>query len=94
MSSFKRTTSIQNGPNSFKKRLFYKNEKTLTRVSIFIVWIFLACHVWRIVPNTYEALKWDEGGGNWPRWLDYVALISHLVIVANSSLNFLVYLIL
>ena len=76
------------------KKLFYKTEKSLTRVSIYIVWIFLATHFWKMIPNIYEAWHWGDTGQIWPKWLDYVALMSHLAIVINSTLNFLVYLLL
>ena len=56
-----------------------------------IVWIFVACHIWRIVPTVYEA--YYGRGVNLPVWLHYVIMVSHLFIVVNSTLNFLIYLI-
>ena len=95
--SIRRSESFQRSPNRqpslYARRFFYKNEKTLTRISVYIVWMFLGSHVWKIGPNIYEVFHMDESG-KWPRWMDYFCLVSHLMLVANSSLNFLMYLIL
>ena len=95
--SITRSESFQRSPNRqppfYARRFFYKNEKTLTRISVYIVWMFLGSHVWKIGPNIYEVFHMDESS-KWPRWMDYFCLVSHLMLVANSSLNFLMYLIL
>ena len=95
--SVTRSESFQRSPNRqppfYARRFFYKNEKTLTRISVYIVWMFLGSHVWKIGPNIYEVFHMDESS-KWPRWMDYFCLVSHLMLVANSSLNFLMYLIL
>ena len=95
--SIRRSESFQRSPNHqpplYARRFFYKNEKTLTRISVYIVWMFLGSHVWKIGPNIYEVFHMDESS-KWPRWMDYFCLVSHLMLVANSSLNFLMYLIL
>ena len=92
-----RSESFQRSPNRqppfYARRFFYKNEKTLTRISVYIVWMFLGSHVWKIGPNIYEVFHMDDDS-KWPRWMDYFCLVSHLMLVANSSLNFLMYLIL
>lgn len=31
-----------------------KKENRLTRISLSIVWLFIFCHVWKIVPTAYE----------------------------------------
>ncbi len=32
-----------------------KQENRLTRISLSIVSLFVACHIWRLVPTAYEA---------------------------------------
>ena len=52
----------------FNRSMFCKNERKLTRVSIVIVWLFVVCHMWRLVPNIYEAIF---GIRRWPIWLSW-----------------------
>lgn len=35
-------------------RLNFKNENRLTRICIAIVWLFIFCHVWKLIPTAYE----------------------------------------
>ena len=62
-------------------------EARLTRIALAIVWLFIFCHVWRLVPTVYEAIYDDV----WPTWLVHVDGISHSFIVFNSAVNFLLY---
>lgn len=70
-----------------------KTEKRLTRISLCIVWLFIFCNVWKLVPTIYEF--WhstdDEKLGQWPEWLSVINDISHTLIVFNSAVNFLIY---
>lgn len=79
-----KTTSIKNG------------EKKLTRVSIFIVWLFLFCHMWKIFPTAYEAYKSDNGldHDDWPYFVIVLEHISHSLVTFNSAINFVIYFIL
>ena len=36
--------------------LYHKKESRLTRISISIVWLFIVCHVWKLVPTIYELI--------------------------------------
>mgnify|MGYP001160264085 CR=1 FL=1 len=36
--------------------LYQKKESRLTRISISIVWLFIVCHVWKLVPTIYELI--------------------------------------
>ena len=73
-------------------------EKRLTRISIVLIIIYVLCHMWKLPPTVYEA--WYSITNNttthviWPDWLDVVQTISHLLIVANSAFNFIIYLLL
>ena len=66
-----------------------RRESRLTRISLTIVWLFLFCHIWKIIPTAYEAFlgSIDE----LPDWMDYIEHISHALIILNSSVNFLIY---
>lgn len=68
-------------------------EQRLTRISILIVWLFLFCHVWKLVPTAFEAGFSHDGltHSNWPQWVLVAENMSHLLITINSSINFLIY---
>ena len=38
------------------ENLLRKKESRLTRISICIVWLFILCHVWKLIPTVYELL--------------------------------------
>ena len=77
-------------------------ENRLTRISLSIVWLFIFCHVWKLVPTMYEGfqeIRWDSSGDSskkvsamvWPEWLSVINDVSHTLIVFNSAVNFLIY---
>lgn len=68
-----------------------RRENRLTRISLTIVWLFLFCHVWKLIPTLYELIYSDD---EFPFWMFYVKQLSHALIVINSSLNFLIYVVL
>eukprot|EP00095_Tigriopus_kingsejongensis_P012051 maker-scaffold90_size386344-snap-gene-2.26 protein:Tk12051 transcript:maker-scaffold90_size386344-snap-gene-2.26-mRNA-1 annotation:"GJ13605" len=71
-------------------------EKRMGLVSLWIVWLFLFCHVWKLIPTAYEVImSQDEVGleiADWPHWVVVVEKLSHTLITLNSSVNFLIYL--
>ncbi len=71
-------------------------ENRLARISLCIVWLFIFCHVWKLVPTIYELVlpADDERRSQWPQWLSIVNDVSHTLIVFNSAVNFLIYTIL
>ena len=72
-------------------------ENRLTRISLCIVWLFIFCHVWKLVPTLYEGWNSDEefaGASEWPKWLLHINDVSHTLIVFNSAVNFLIYVVL
>ena len=83
-----------------------KKELRLARISLCIVWLFLFCHVWKLVPTFYSTFLEDGADVDidedkalgisvvWPDWLQIVENISHTLITLNSSLNFLIYIVL
>ena len=71
-------------------------ERRLARISIAIVWLFIVCHMWKLIPTIYESTHSEDGidVSNWPFWLTAIEYISHSLIVFNSAVNFLVYILL
>ena len=65
-----------------------RRERRLTRISLTIVWLFLFCHIWKLVPTAYEVIYGDD---HFPMWTHYIRNLSHALIVLNSSVNFLIY---
>jgi len=57
------------------------------RISLCIVWLFIFCNAWRLVPTAYDSFF----GGQWPAWLSLINNVSHTLIVFNSAVNFLIY---
>jgi hypothetical protein len=88
--------SSATGPSSPVK----KSERRLAYISLYIVWLFLFCHVWKLIPTVYEVttsrngVQLDEEVDEWPWWMSFISGLSHSLITLNSSLNFLIYVIL
>ena len=70
--------------------LLRSGEARLTRIALAIVWLFIFCHAWRLIPTIYEAL-YPGNDSHLPNWLLHVHGISHSFIVFNSAVNFLLY---
>ncbi|XP_059084165.1 uncharacterized protein LOC131881343 [Tigriopus californicus] len=73
--------------------LMRRQENRLTRISLSIVSLFVLCHIWRLIPTAYEAFFSVNGTvlNQWPVWLLHIHHLSHTLIVLNSSVNFLLY---
>ena len=90
------STSMQNHSQATNMTEPSPQEKRLTRISIVLVIIYVLCHMWKLPPNVYEA--WFSIAHNttthvqWPEWLGIVHEISHLLLLANSAFNFIIYL--
>ena len=70
-----------------------KKENRLTRISLTIVWLFIFCHSWKLVPTVYELIYSEDGTemSVWPLWLLRLKHLSHSLIALNSAVNFLIY---
>ena len=66
-------------------------EARLTRISLSIICLYLTCHFWKLIPTFYEAVYSHEA--DWPKWLKVIQDLSHVLIVFNSAVNFMLYLI-
>lgn len=64
-------------------------ETKLTFVSFYIMLMYLFCHIWKFIPNVFEAIRGME---KYPNWLHWINDLSHLMVVINSAFNFLPYL--
>ena len=91
---FRRKSSAHSIAEAINKN----REKKLAYVSLYIVWLFIFCHVWKLIPTGYEILMAKDDIGleidTWPGWLDMIEKVSHTLITLNSTLNFFVYLVL
>ena len=82
------SNGTQSEAAAIRMSLLRSGEARLTRISLAIVWLFIFCHVWRLLPTIYEAVYPNL---EWPNWVSHVTGISHSFIVFNSAVNFLLY---
>ena len=69
-------------------------DRKLTWVSCYIMTMYILSHVWKLIPNIYDAWYGFDENGVWPDWLQAIQGISHIMVVINSAVNFLPYLLL
>ena len=89
-------TSRRHSSNSRREAFSHEmeaKERRLARISITIVWLFIVCHVWKLIPTIYECFNSENGleVPEWPFGLVVIEYISHSLIVLNSAVNFLIY---
>ena len=82
--------------NGYRSRQPNAQEARLTRISLSIICLYLICHIWKLIPTFYEAFNGDVENPlpAWPEWLNVIKNLSHVLVVFNSAVNFLLYLIL
>jgi len=74
-----------------------KRDQSIAMMLVLIVVVFGCCNSIRIILNLYEVLQAvmiSIGGPeleDWPEWCEALALVSHLLLVLNSSTNILIY---
>ena len=53
-------------------------ENRLTRISLGIVYLFIICHIWRLIPTVYEALFSEDDNviSKWPNYFTCASLKS------------------
>jgi len=87
------TTPIQLSEN--KATSLRKREVILSKISIYIVFVFLFCHSLRIIPNMYEMIQTYTKEANeplkFPPWILSFTHLSHLCITFACSANFYIY---
>jgi len=69
-------------------------ESRLTRISVSIICLYLFCHIWKLIPTLYEAIYGAVDHHQWPLWVEFIKNTSHVLVMFNSAVNFLLYLIL
>ena len=69
----------------------HTQEARLTRISLSIICLYLSCHFWKLIPTFYEVVYGSDS--EWPSWLSVIKDLSHVLIVFNSAVNFMLYLI-
>ena len=83
---------VQCGPRCMHSQdtigVLRRGEARITRIAMAIVWLFIFCHMWRLIPNAYELFFEPEVD---PVWILYMIKISHTLIVFNSAVNVLLY---
>ena len=68
--------------------LLRTREARITRIALAIVWLFLFCHIWRLVPTIHELIFDNKVQ---PMWLTHMMGFSHSMIVFNSAVNTVLY---
>ena len=82
------------------QKLIRKREVQISRVTVYIVIIIVACHSIRLVPTLWEIVETIRQAvtiseeSPWPAWVDIVTVVSHLTLTISSSLSFYIYFIL
>ena len=57
-----------------------------------IVLLFLVCHIGEVAISIYELVDVLDGERSmFPQWASNTIILNHLLIVINSSLNFVIY---
>ena len=46
--------------SSPQQQAMHATENRLTRISLAIVWMFIFCHIWKLIPTVYEAITAEE----------------------------------
>ena len=65
------------------ENLLRKKESRLTRISICIVWLFIICHIWKLIPTIYELLYSEVSNAQWCR----LSRIVHFSVLSTALCN-------
>ena len=69
-----------------------RRNRGITLMLIGIIVLFIVCHVGEIFISLYEMLDLLDGKrSTFPTWATNVVVTNHLLVVINSSLNFIIY---
>lgn len=85
---------VRHGPSN--GRSGRRQDRRLTMISFYIMIMYVFTHIWKLIPNCYDAIYGYESSDailpEWPRWLEVIKDVSHIMVVCNSAFNFLPYL--
>jgi len=81
------------GDRSQKTSVRQKRDQKIASLLILIVTVFGCCNLVRILISIYEVFMVALYGSNadWPTWCDFLTLVSHFLLVFNSSSNIAIY---
>ena len=78
--------------SSSQDRARRRRNQTITLVLIGIIVLFLICHIGEVAISIYELADLLDGERTaFPVWANTIVIVNHLLIVMNSSLNFVIY---
>ena len=75
-----------------QERARRRRNRNITLVLIGIFVLFLICHMGEVAISIYELADLLDGERtDFPKWATNIVIVNHLLIVMNSSLNFVIY---
>merc|ERR1711860_91741 len=75
--------------NTNQERARRRRNRNVTMVLFGIVLLFLLCHIGEVAISIYELADVLDGERSmFPQWASNTIILNHLLIVINSSLNF------
>lgn len=75
-----------------QERARRRRNRNITLVLVGIIVLFLICHIGEVAISIYElAGLIDDERDDFPPWANNIVTFNHLLIVMNSSLNFVIY---
>ena len=78
--------------NTSQERARRRRNRNITLVLVGIVVLFLVCHMGEVAISIYELADVLDGERSpFPQWASNTVIVNHLLIVMNSSLNFVIY---
>lgn len=78
--------------NTNQERARRRRNRNVTMVLFGIVLLFLLCHIGEVAISIYELADVLDGERSmFPQWASNTIILNHLLIVINSSLNFVIY---
>ena len=78
--------------NTNQERARRRRNRNVTMVLFGIVLLFLVCHIGEVAISIYELVDVLDGERSmFPQWASNTIILNHLLIVINSSLNFVIY---
>jgi hypothetical protein len=78
--------------SNLQERARRRRNRNITLVLIGIIVLFLVCHIGEVAISIYELADVLNGERSpFPKWASNTVIINHLLIVINSSLNFVIY---
>nr|XP_040571091.1 G-protein coupled receptor daf-37-like [Lepeophtheirus salmonis] len=86
------TTNASYRFSNERERIRRKRNRNITLMLIGIIFLFLICHIGEIAISVYELVDLLDGErSDFPPWAKNTVICNHLLVVINSSLNFVIY---